>query len=563
MAPTKGTLYEYDMILAITQDTINHQFQLIPHEMSLGYLKYDSKKEKWVESKEGVTATIECPTVDLVDCDADYRSVRIKIKMTKATLNYWNEGTLETETLDGYSVSWLARIGQRNVQDLEQEAMTKETKQAIKDSLKEHKDKLPNEVFLITSIFCLFESTRVSNSFKFTNANGKDAAGSDVASTFLTKLQQTYSKMDKKDHPWVLGYGVSVDIPKKDAGTPLFYPSRFWFSTTPLAADPGNSTLNFCIIDNGSHKENLVDPTKNLMAGVLTSSDKTFVDLTRAANLKSDGVMGFSKTQYINRWIVPEILDRCTWASDLVYRKNQSKGRDGRYWTQTVTSTSDSRPKRWTHTVTVDEATRKVHRDDKWDGDWVNYSREYDPVPLPLPAKITWSEKLSGSSTVNIEYWSVLQDKSGSIPIDKKRLIHLKMEGQIKMRTKIRWGTSTDEYDYDQTLDWEDTFHISTTTDGRWTMSPDSNTWNEQIMSTPPGAASGIDFWYFACADGPWGVLDDPLISLPFKKDYINATLKSIAMCVVMPAGNVFTFLGLDSDETGNIYTHIKYKTIP
>ncbi|KAJ7042242.1 hypothetical protein C8F04DRAFT_1176402 [Mycena alexandri] len=571
MSPTKGTLYEYDMMLAITQDTINRQFKvlfdtdnplnydekLIPHDMKLGYLKYDKKTKTWVESKEGVTATIECPTVDLVDCGTttdQYRSVRIKIKMSKATLSYYNEGTLEEEDLGGHSVSWIAHIGQRNVQDLQKEAMTTDAKKAIEDALKVHKDKLPNEVFLVTSIFCLFESTQVANSFKFTDATGKDIADAAIASTFLIKLQQTYARLDKKDHPWVLGYGISVDIPKKEAGTPLFYPSKFWFSTTPLANDPGNSTLNYCIIDNGFHDENLVDPTKNLMAGVMTSNDKTFVDLTRASNLKSDGVMGFSKTQYINRWIVPEILDQCTWATELTYRKDKS---------------NDDRPKRGTHKVTMDEENRKAHRKDEWDGDWVIYSEPYlvgnvdeppDAGGQPLRVEyIAWSEKISGSSTVDVEYWSVLQDESGSIPIDKKRLVHLKMTVHIKLETQILYGeTFKAKYNYVETFDWNGTFHISTGTDGRWTMAPEPSEATVRDGKLLSGGRTMV------LSGGPtFSAIGDPLSSfqLRFKEKYISPTLKTIDLCVVMPAGNVFTFLGLDSDDTGNIYTHIKYKT--
>jgi hypothetical protein len=112
--------------------------------------------------------------------------------------------------------------------------------------------------------------------------------------------------MKPKENPYVLGYGITQAIPHPVTGIPAFYPAKFYFSTTPNKNSPGQATLNFCIINGDYHDESLVDPTKNLNAGILS---QPLVDLTRAKNLKSDGVLGMSNNIFFKHWIVPTIFD--------------------------------------------------------------------------------------------------------------------------------------------------------------------------------------------------------------------------------------------------------------
>jgi len=49
------------------------------------------------------------------------------------------------------------------------EAMHPKAKKKIADGLKE----VPHDDYLVSSLFCLFESTQVANSFKLTDKNNK------------------------------------------------------------------------------------------------------------------------------------------------------------------------------------------------------------------------------------------------------------------------------------------------------------------------------------------------------------------------------------------------------
>jgi len=123
--------------------------------------------------------------------------------------------------------------------------------------------------------------------------------------TFLSSLQKTYEKMDPKQYPYVLGYGISQKIPHPVTGTPMFLPSTYTFSTTPYDKDKEQASLNFGMINANDHS--LDDPKikDNPSAGVFTPP---FVYQTRAVNLKSDGVFAVSNALYFRQWLQKAIL---------------------------------------------------------------------------------------------------------------------------------------------------------------------------------------------------------------------------------------------------------------
>jgi hypothetical protein len=134
-------------------------------------------------------------------------------------------------------------------------------------------------------------------------------------SPYLHSSPQTYTTIDPKKYPYVLGYGITQKIPHPVTGTPAFYPAKFYFSTTPdtdshtdsHTDSSGQATLNFCIINgDNDHDEKLVDPDINPSAGILS---QPLIDLTLANNLNSDGILGMSDNIFFKHWIVPNIFD--------------------------------------------------------------------------------------------------------------------------------------------------------------------------------------------------------------------------------------------------------------
>jgi hypothetical protein len=119
--------------------------------------------------------------------------------------------TLEQADISGWTISWVAQLGKRDIQDLEEglrlifflvilsikqiltEAiMHPDAKKAIEIFLQnanantdsddsDSEADVPNEDYLVSSLFCLFESTTVTNSFKITDKGGKDMKDRSVA----------------------------------------------------------------------------------------------------------------------------------------------------------------------------------------------------------------------------------------------------------------------------------------------------------------------------------------------------------------------------------------------
>jgi hypothetical protein len=118
--------------------------------------------------------------------------------------------TLEQANIDGCTISWVAQLGKRDIQDLEEglrlifhlvvlsikqnltEAMHPDAKKAIEKFLKDAKANtdgddsdseadVPDEDYLVSSLFCLFESTTVTNSFQMTDKDGNNMEDRSVA----------------------------------------------------------------------------------------------------------------------------------------------------------------------------------------------------------------------------------------------------------------------------------------------------------------------------------------------------------------------------------------------
>ncbi|KDQ59174.1 hypothetical protein JAAARDRAFT_78014 [Jaapia argillacea MUCL 33604] len=563
MTATAGTLSEYDMILSISEQAINDQFlvlfntpnptdpdddgddipNLIPNVMKLGYLTRN-KQGKIVPSKVGVTAEIDSPTVELTkvgDGGVDYRSLRLTIHMTSGTLTYWDvsgeEPELDNLPVDGWTVSWVAQIGSRDIQDIEEEAMHPNAKQAIQDALKE----VAHEDYLVSSLFCLFESTRVANSFKLTDENGIDVQSDTQAGAFLNSLIITYKNIDKTQYPYVLGYGVTQKIPHPVTGTPAFRPSKFIFSTTPSKEDDGSqASLNFCMINANDHNlsDPLLDPQQNPSAGVFSPP---YVYQTRAKNLKCDGVFAASDALFFRQWLEPTIVTPFDIGPQMA-NKNDCKLQSP--------------------TITGGTGSNSASRSSSWMGDWVEKGSWWQGYH---------DHRFSGNSSVNIKYRSVLQDQpSGDIPAGRKRNLTIDVTGVVYNKLELRQPTifgHLDEGYVDATTNWDFQLVVTSAETGKWSVT--RQTWNVPGTTTQGKhltAWAWLDFVMDLFNGNITGLLDTLLSQLgdlpPANFDGVDSQLSSISTAIVMPAGDVYTYLGLDCDDSGNLFSHIKYKTI-
>ncbi|KDQ59181.1 hypothetical protein JAAARDRAFT_655144 [Jaapia argillacea MUCL 33604] len=428
-------------------------------------------------------------------------------------------------------------------------------KKAIQDALKE----VAHEDYLVSSLFCLFESIRVANSFKLTDEKGVDVQSDTQAGAFLNSLITTYNHIDKTQYPYILGYGVTQKIPHPVTGTPAFRPSKFIFSTTPSKEDDGSqASLNLCMINANDHNlsDPLLDPQQNPSAGVFSPP---YVYQTRAKNLKCDGVFAVSDALFFRQWLGPTILTPFDIGPQMA-DKNQYKLQSP--------------------TITGGTGSNTASRSSSWTGDWVEKGSFWEgyhdhrfsgsrEILLDFGESLICSAL--GNSSVNITYRSILQDQpSGDIPAGKKRNVTIDVTGEVYNKMELRQSTplgNIDEGYVDAKTKWDFQLVITSAEAGKWSVT--KQTWNVPGTTTQGKhltAWAWVDFVMDLFSHNIAGLVDTLLGQLadlpPANFDRVDKQLNSISTAIIMPAGDVYTYLGLDCDNNGNLFSHIKYETI-
>ena len=181
--------------------------------------------------------------------------------------------------------------------------------------------------FLATSLFCLFESTKIVNSFEFFNPNlqknpdgltGDDPTLTEVVNGIATYFKQLSSQSDGKptpDNPFVLGYGIvakrSTSAQKAVDGlinTPYLVPKLFHLTVTGGDKVHTKGTLNYCILTHRSQgtPESSVDMKNDHGLGIFP---QTLFETTSSNGTSggADGIMAFSKRVFSDFWLHSQI----------------------------------------------------------------------------------------------------------------------------------------------------------------------------------------------------------------------------------------------------------------
>lgn len=192
---------------------------------------------------------------------------------------------------------------------------------------------IDSKALLPCSLFCLFQGDQIANTFKLINPSGvpvEEEENKGLVGGFMQLFSNKYAKPTKKPeispasglpvaktgsglpsptNPFVLGYGISQDIPTTVEGVPAFNPLNFQFSVTgtPL---PGFATLNFLMLTEAIHDSANVE--KNLNAGYFRQTffepiHATYTDATRGTPV-FDAVMGISRGLFIRQYLDPQVL---------------------------------------------------------------------------------------------------------------------------------------------------------------------------------------------------------------------------------------------------------------
>lgn len=190
----------------------------------------------------------------------------------------------------------------------------------------ERLEAVKNENYTVTTLFCLFESTRIVNSFKFVDKAKMNKSGSSAAdaaasliSNYFAALSDHPSIGSTPNNPFVLGYGLTQEVGEeteeqlqRSEHVPYMVPKSFDLTVTAGDKQHSNGVLNYCILTNrrkGS-EASILDRQGDWNAGVWAAGDTPYTRI-RANGMSSgaDGVIAISCGVFRDLWLKEKFLD--------------------------------------------------------------------------------------------------------------------------------------------------------------------------------------------------------------------------------------------------------------
>ncbi|KAL8835442.1 MAG: hypothetical protein Q9170_003319 [Blastenia crenularia] len=639
---TTGSLAEYDIILSISEEAINRQFELlykkpihtnkslppppgtklpsgavtapaqylINHDLQI-YRQYTNKaKQLAFDKKTGIFAHIKCPKISLQTNEANTASITFEFVRVEGAavpdseFRSWVGAPPEMEVvgqaINGWTMSWKVRIGEHKFGDINQELV-----QPAQDNSKPivtHPNTVealkavdPRE-FTVASIFCIFEDGLIANSFTILDENGQKPNQNTndfmlLISHYFNDLQQASENgAPTADHPYVLGYGLAQKVPdlkqvnpdaEADSTPKYFIPSGYQMTVTPGYTWSGaqrqdskytRGTLNFCLLTfredndpNPARKPEKTIVAQNANSGKLS---QTLFDLTKTS--ENDGIMGFAQDLIWAKFFGPLLADAYHINMNDALKKldSGSVSASNSSWASASIAAS---PPTYVRSSTVDLDGKKKHAvfDDKtkthgeskttisWTSDLQTnpdvekkdaVRKIYLTVENTLKIDHTFvdvellkDDTYEAHFDVAMKYvWEISAGKAGVIDIKK-------LDGESKVPAtesdgKIKWITESRNGRYGAYM----------------TQNNDKNTVLEFIKAIGSQGQSllaslMIDLAQSSVAAGFASSLGETLGDNS-KKDF-----DSIKNKVIMPAGNVFNYAGVDIDSQGNLFVHISF----
>ncbi|PSR81475.1 hypothetical protein BD289DRAFT_40162 [Coniella lustricola] len=409
-----NTLKGYDLVITVSQDALNKQFKtlydkeipsdLMPDPEDLQgfaqlppakhYINHDIKIHPqtledwddedfedvrpaerpadgkfWLGASEWVEGEIEAPFVSFGEEEGDKRAVRVHLKFKTGRLYYQQNSVTRKVNLAGCTLSWLVKLTHTEVNNAMSDivaASADPSKHALVAPAVADKIKaIADEKYTVTALFCLFQSTRVVNSFQFLNLQGVNEAGSSKAaiaaslmSSYFTTLAARTSVASTPNNPFVLGYGLTQKVEgqsdeqkKRAEHVPYLVPRDFDLTVTKGDADFSNGVLNYCIVTNRSDGTApiVVDSKKDIAAGIWDDGDTPYARIRADGKASgADGVMAFSRGIFRDLWLkenfLPYFKANLEELKKSLVPQGDNVAKEPNYWCQEATTIGQGQP---------------------------------------------------------------------------------------------------------------------------------------------------------------------------------------------------------------------------
>lgn len=329
-----NTLADYDMVLALSETTINYQFSQLhkrniirknwsllvgnvlspkpketPFSVTDSDKDWEKKLDRWIEiqrqieqdedygliaklKEEGINfdfgwnAQILSPTVRIKDKDSNNLSLEISFKSGELYYRPDKIAAVRIFDLKGCTYAFNVPIGKL---EINKDQMVLNAQDEMKKVIRENG--LSEEDFSIESLFLNFENADIT-SFDKTKSKFPD----EIALPLQVAIQNYFNIMvAKSENPYVLGYGVNRRKIRSSENA-MFQPTSVNFSTSYSSKQDTNnpirgqfSAFNFLMMLNNrqaSHDQN---------AGVMSAS---LIELGKDTSATTDGVFAIQNERF-------------------------------------------------------------------------------------------------------------------------------------------------------------------------------------------------------------------------------------------------------------------------
>ncbi|WP_048050997.1 hypothetical protein [Methanosarcina soligelidi] len=249
---TGNCITGYDMVTALTQNTINLQFSLLWMKLPSKYRKLELKStEKDPDLGEinfSFDGDMDAPMVILGTSSDPHFNVKLSINIPTGTLTYGVKN-------NSHKISNWKFVFDINVNFLEIEHERIQNHMAIPDAVKDMLHEFDSDDFTIRHLFMNFEDAEIAD-FDPTHSELPLPEGMSNLALNLFKLSliDYFSKLANTDHPYILGYSIEQKAPTPDpSSTPTFIPTSgtYWIFKERDESQEYLSTLNLLLTADG------------------------------------------------------------------------------------------------------------------------------------------------------------------------------------------------------------------------------------------------------------------------------------------------------------------------
>ncbi|KAK4163760.1 hypothetical protein QBC43DRAFT_289636 [Cladorrhinum sp. PSN259] len=639
LGATSGSLAEHDILISISEESINRQFQLlynkpirtdkslppppgvtlsggittppskylINHDMRILGIYTKKDKSRGFDAQTGVFGHIKCPIISFKGV-TEPNTARITFQFEKAgnddsLFKEWvgvgPEAEVVSTTINGWTMSWIVKLSEKRFGDLNKELLD-----PVKDNTKPNiahpetqkaLEAVDSSHFTVSAIFCIFEDALLTNTFEVRDENGKYRENTTSfmksVNAYFTDLQRAVVPgTQTADHPYVLGYGLAQKVPDLrsidpnlniDTTPKYLIPKGYQVTTTPgyvyadgkpRADSPySNGTLNFCILTwrepndpDPVRSPSRIDLAQNANSGKLSQS---LFDLTKTK--EHDGLMGIARDLIFDKFLAKLSADTYFIDPDKVLPEQGDIFKNS--WFNDTQGLSGGAPPSYERKQEFELNTGKWHltMDDKikttgfskttvtWDSDLQRNPKvfEKDAVRRAFVRIV---------SQIKIEYaytkTELFKDTTTTTYVDvacRFGLIVTAGKGGVIDIVKEPNGTKLPEI-----KDGEVVFKSGTRPDGEYAayMRSENDTSTAYEVFKAIATQGGSVYDMMESLKNLIAALDKMSEGLKVAIEAKSGeTFDSIRNKIIMPAGNVFNYAGVDVDSQGNMFTHIAF----